>query len=114
MILLWVVLVVSALLTLGYAAWLAADVTEVSWPEETPLRIREERARDQRLTQLARLVRSHDLQELDRVVAALAGRLGDDARDDPVVRRFLDAPPLTDPDRYRRQLATVLTRLEAT
>lgn len=114
MTLLWIALAASVLGTLWYAGGVAGEVTEVVWPEEAPLHSREERARDQRLTQLARLVRSQDVHELARVVSELAGQLGEDARLDPVVRRFLDAPPLADPDRYRRELATVLTRLEAT
>lgn len=112
MTLLWLVLGASFLGVVGYAAWLAADVVPVEWPEETPLRSRDERARDHRLTQLVRLVGSGDVREVHRVVAALADQLGG-AADDAVVRRFLAAPPLGDPDRYRHELATVLTRLEA-
>ena len=113
MTLLWLVLVASVLGILWYAGWLADDVVAVAWPEETPLHSREERARDQRLTKLVRLVGAPDVREVHGVVVSVAEQFAHDQPLDPVVRRFLEAPPLSDPDRYRRDLATVLTRLEA-
>lgn len=97
---------------LWYAGWLAADVTVATWPDEAPLKLREERGRDQRLTQLVRLLAVDHLEEAHRAFRDVAERLADGRPQDPRVARFLEAPPLGDPDRYRRELAAAMARIE--
>jgi hypothetical protein len=104
---------------------LAGEVPEVVWPDEEPLHVRDDRAHDLQLTHLARLVAAQDptalhvelVQVVDQLLgttAVLAGPAGIDPRSalPAEVRRFLEHPPLDSPDRYRRQLAAVLDRLE--
>lgn len=112
MTLVWIAAGTAALALMWCAGWLANTVTAATWPGEAPLRLREERGRDQRLTQLARLVAADHLDEAHRVVGEVARRLADGRPLDPRVERFLASPPLADPDRYRGELAAVLTRLE--
>ncbi|WP_203337782.1 hypothetical protein [Nocardioides limicola] len=110
MTLLWLALTAALLGVLWSAGRLADTVIGVEWPGETPLATREERARDQRLTQLVRLVGSRDQHETHKVVTMLAARLHRDS--DSRVRRFLTDPPLADPDRYRQELTDLLAVLE--
>lgn len=104
---------------------LAGEVPEIVWPDEEPLHVRDDRAHDLQLTHLARLVAAQDptalhvevVEVVDHLLgttAVLAGPAGIDPRSalPEEVRRFLDRPPLDAPDRYRRQLAEVLDRLE--
>lgn len=118
---------IAATATLAVLALvLAGQVPEVVWPEEEPLHVRDDRAHDLQLTHLARLVAAQDpaalhaevvevVDQLLGTTAVLAGPAGIDPRSalPEEVRRFLDRPPLDSPDRYRRQLAGVLDRLEA-
>lgn len=112
MTLVWITTAAAALALLWCAGWLANSVTAATWPGDAPLRVREERGRDQRLTQLARLVAADHLDEAHRVLGEVARRLADGRPLDPRVERFLASPPLADPDRYRRELAEVLARVE--
>ena len=104
---------------------LAGEVPEIGWPDEEPLHVRDDRAHDLQLTHLARLVAAQDpttlhaevvevVDQLLGTTAVLAGPAGIDPRSalPEEVRRFLERPPLDSPDRYRRQLADVLDRLE--
>ncbi|MFC5729676.1 MULTISPECIES: hypothetical protein [Nocardioides] len=105
---------------------LADEVTTATWPGEAPLHLRDNRAHDLELTHLTRLVAARDpaalhaqlvavVDPLLSTAAVMQGPAGTDPRAvlDPAVRRFLEAPPLGSADRYRRELAAVLTRIEA-
>lgn len=126
MTLLWLTAAVALVAVAIHALVLASDVVAPTWPEDEPLHIRDNRAHDLELTHLVRLVGARDPAAIhsrlvgivDRLLstsAVLAGPVEVDARASllPAVRRFLDAPPLDSPDRYRRELATVLDTLEA-
>lgn len=126
MILAWVCAAVAVGGLLAYAIAIANDVISPTWPEDAPLQVRDNRAHDLELTHLARLVGARDpatvhaqlvgiVDRLLSTTAVLAGPADVDPRSalPAAVRRFLDAPPLDSPDRYRRELATVLDALEA-
>lgn len=115
MIALWLCLLVAAG-TLGrYGARLFAQAGALSWPTEAPLNAHDNRSHDPRLARLTRLLRAGPTAEAhaelrDAVEALLAGgRVHLDAD----VLRFLEQPPATDPERYRRDLARVLDRIDA-
>lgn len=126
MIVVWIAAAAAVGAFVLHALALAADVVTPTWPEEEPLHVRDNRAHDLELTHLARLVGARDpaaiheqlVAMVDRLVgttAVLAGPADVDPRAalPAAVRRFLDAPPLDSPDRYRRELAAVLDGLEA-
>lgn len=103
---------VVALLALG--VWGLTGV--VVWPEEAPLNVRENRAHDQELGHLARLLAAADPQAAHATVRAVADDLVatsilEDAHLDASTTSFLAAPP-TDADTYRRRLADTLDRIE--
>ena len=126
MILLWAGLLAAAVALFRYSGRLAADVTAVTWPPEEPLNPHDNRASDPHLAHLARVLTSDLLQEAHTEVVEVTRRLVDSgsvtmalgskedawARLGPGVAAFLENPPLHDPPRYRRELATVLTRIE--
>jgi hypothetical protein len=125
---LWCCVVVSAGAVVRYGARLLGQTSPVSWPTETPLNAHDNRARDPHLARLTRLLRAgptaeaqaelravietllHDrVDVVDRVPEPERGereRLGD-------VLAFLERPPTPDPERYRHELARVLSRVEA-
>ncbi|MCX6401648.1 MAG: hypothetical protein NTX33_17180 [Propionibacteriales bacterium] len=126
MIVVWLAAAAAAGALAVHALALAADVVTPTWPEDEPLHVRDNRAHDLELTHLARLIGARDpstiherlVAMVDRLVtttAVLAGPADVDPRAalPAAVRRFLDAPPLDSPDRYRRELAAVLDDLEA-
>lgn len=117
---------VATLVSVACVMRLASDVTAATWPGEAPLHLRDNRAHDLELTHLTRLVAARDpaalhaqlvavVDPLLSTAAVMKGPAGTDPRTvlDPAVRRFLDAPPLGSPDRYRRDLAAALSRIEA-
>jgi hypothetical protein len=111
MTMVWVATGGAVLGLLWYAGRLAGDVAATTWPEEAPLRLREERGRDQRLTQLVRLLAADHLDEAHRAFREVAERLAGGRPPDPRVARFVATPPLGDPDRYRRELAAAMARI---
>lgn len=127
MIALWCCFAVSAGALIRYAAKLAGQTAPLSWPGETPLNAHDNRSHDPRLARLTRLLRAGSTAEAhaelrDAVDALLRDpstlrRTGDvaggRARLGGDVRAFLDRPPPTDPERYRRELARALTRIES-
>lgn len=126
MIVAWACAALAVGCLLVYAAAIAKDVVSPAWPEEAPLHVRDNRAHDLELTHLARLVGARDpatvhaqlvgiVDRLLSTTSVLAGPVDVDPRAalPAVVRRFLAAPPLDSPDRYRRELVTVLDALEA-
>lgn len=106
-----VALVLAAALQLWHVSRVADDVLPLAWPEEAPLQQREERARDQRLNQLVRMAAADDPARIHAELVGIVRLLGPERGGHPSVRSFLAAPP-TDPDRYRRELTTLLTHLE--
>lgn len=126
MIIVWMAAAAAMGALVIHALALAADVVTPTWPEDEPLHVRDSRAHDLELTHLARLIGARDpatiheqlVTMVDRLVsttAVLAGPADVDPRAalPAAVRRFLDAPPLDSPGRYRRELASVLDELEA-
>jgi len=127
MILLWVGLVLAALALLRYAGRIADQLAPVAWPGEAPLNPHDDRARDPHLGQLVRLLAGENPGEAHHTVVDVTERLltsgsvqllvgsADTARQrlGPAVTAFLADPPLGHPDRYRRELAEVLTSIEA-
>lgn len=126
MIVLWVGAAIALLSLLRYAGRLAVDVATVSWPEEAPLNLHDNRARDPHLAHLGRLLASDSLGEAHHTVVDVTERLlasgsvtlhidsTEKARRrlGPSVESFLARPPLGSPQRYRRDLAAALTRIE--
>ncbi len=115
MIVVWLAVVVGAVALVVHVAMVANDTTAAVWPEEAPLRVRENRAQDQQVSHLARLVRADDPHALHEVVVGLAAQVRADAAApyDDATARFLTDPPLGSAERYRRDLKAVLARIEA-
>ena len=126
MIIAWVAAVLALIAVAFFANRLSGEVATPDWPEEEPLHVRDDRAHDLELTHLARLIAKSDPATIHAQLVGIVDRLlqtatvlSGPAETDPRaalpdgVRRFLEAPPLTSPDRYRSQLATVLDELEA-
>lgn len=126
MILLWLLAAVALVAVAIHALVLASDVVAPTWPEDEPLHVRDNRAHDLELNHLVRLVGARDPAALHAQLVGIVDRLlstsavvAGPAEVDPRatlpggVRRFLDAPPLDSPDRYRRELAIALDTLEA-
>jgi hypothetical protein len=126
MIALWCCLAVSAGAVLRYGGRLIGQTAPLSWPTETPLNAHDNRAHDPHLARLTRQLRAGPTGEAHAEVRATVEtllhepstlrRTGDvataRARLGPDVAAFLDRPPATDPERYRRDLARALTRIE--
>lgn len=115
MIVVWLAVVVGAVAVVVHIAMVANETTAAVWPEESPLRMRENRAHDQQVSHLARLVRADDPHALHEVVVGLAAQVrgGVAAPYDDATARFLTNPPLGSAERYRRELRAVLARMEA-
>ena len=110
-------LLVCGLLAVLALAWfvagLATDVRPAQWPAKEREHAEDDESHDYRLAQLARQLGSPNLAEAHRTVVALAERMVAGGHDlDHQVKTFLDHPPLDKPDRYRHELALVLTRME--
>ncbi len=111
----WLAVVAAMVAVVAYAFVVADRVRVAVWPEEAALRLRENRAQDQQVSHLARLVRADDPHALHAVVAGLAAEVGGSstAPYDDATARFLTNPPLHSGERYRRALPAVLARIEA-
>lgn len=126
MTLAWFGLLVAVLAVIRTSGRLSGRRVPARWPSEAPLNLHDDRARDRRLSQLERMVAHGNLLPAHQTVAELARRLAESEsvilrlnledvgseRLDARIRAFLDRPPLDSPDRYRRELSDVLTRLE--
>lgn len=113
----WIALVLAAAAVSLYAALVSQTVTSASWPDEAPLHVREDRARDQQINHLERLVAADDptaahLVLRDVTAQLLAMPVLADARLDPTAAGFVADPPVRAPARYRRELAAALRRIE--
>jgi len=113
----WIALVLAAAAVSFYAAFVSRTVVSARWPEEASLQVRENRAHDQQINHLERLVAADDPTAAHLVVREVTGHLLAmqvlaDARLDRTSAAFLADPPVGSPARYRRELAEALTRIE--
>lgn len=113
----WLALAIAALAVAGYAAFVSQVVGSATWPEEAPLQLRENRAHDQEVNHLERLIAADDptaahlvLRDVTRQLLAMPVLA--DARLHPRAAAFLADPPVGTPVRYRRELAEALDRIE--
>jgi hypothetical protein len=113
----WIALVVAAAAVAFYAAFVSRTVVSASWPEEASLQVRENRAHDQQINHLERLVAADDPTAAHQVLREVTGHLLAmpvlaDARLDRTTAAFVADPPVGSPARYRRELGDALTRIE--
>lgn len=113
----WAAAAVAVGAVLAFAAAVSRSVLAPTWPEEAPLQVRENRAVDQQLPHLARLVAAEDPAAAHQIVRSvtadlLAASHLSPAGLDPRVAAFLADPPLASPARYRAELADALERIE--
>ena len=123
MIIAWIGLV-AAVLVLVLTVPVSAAISTVTWPEEAPLNLHDNRARDPDLRHLARILASDSVVEAHRAVVDIAEQLlrsestspGQAAaareRLGPQATAFLAGPPHNDHERYLRQLRDALGRIE--
>lgn len=114
---LWVALVVAAAAVSAYVAFVSRTVVAASWPDEAPLQVRENRAHDQQINHLERLVAADDPTPAHQVVREVTAHLLAmpvlaDVRLDPRTAAFVADPPVGSPVRYRRELAEAVQRIE--
>lgn len=110
-------LVLAATAIALYAAVLGRTAGRAVWPDEVPLQTRDNRARDQQVSHLERLLTANSPTAAHDVVREIAGALlampvRADRKPDPATVAFLLAPPSRSAERYRRDLAAALDRLE--
>lgn len=112
----WVALVLAAAGVSCYVAFVSRTVVAAQWPGEASLHVRENRAHDQQVKHLERLVAADDPTAVHAVVREVTGQLLAmpvlDARLDRTTAAFVADPPVGSPARYRRELADALTRIE--
>lgn len=113
----WVAIVFAAAAVAFYAAFVSRSVLAPTWPDEAPLHVRENRAHDQQINHLERLVAADDPTAAHLVVREVTGNLLAmpvlaEVRLDPRTAAFIADPPVGSPDRYRRELAHALRRIE--
>ena len=113
----WIALVLAAAAVSFYAAFVSQTVVSASWPEEASLHVRENRAHDQQIHHLERLVAADDPIAAHLVLREVTGHLLAmpvlaDARIDRTTAAFLADPPVGSPERYRRELSDALRRIE--
>ena len=113
----WIALALAAVAVASYAAYVSQTVVPAVWPEEAPLQVRENRAHDQQINHLERLVAADDPTAAHLVLREVTGQLLAmpvlaDVRLHPAAAAFVADPPLGSPARYRRELAAALKRIE--
>ena len=113
----WVALVLAAAAVALYAAFVSRTVASATWPDEAPLQLRENRAHDQQINHLERLVAADDPTAAHLVLREVTGDLLAmpvlaEVRLDPRAAAFVADPPVGNADRYRRELAEALKRIE--
>lgn len=113
----WIAIVLASTAVALYAAFVSQTVTSVTWPDEAPLHVRENRAHDQQVNHLERLLAADDptaahLVLRDVTAHLLAMPVLAEARLDPAAAGFVVDPPVRSSERYRRELATALRRIE--
>lgn len=113
----WIALAVAIAAVSFYAAFISRTIVAATWPEEAPLHVRENRARDQQINHLVRLVAADDPTAAHLVLREVTGQLLAmpvlaERELDRRTAAFLADPPVGRPDHYRRELARALTRIE--
>ncbi|KAA1418608.1 hypothetical protein F0U44_08905 [Nocardioides humilatus] len=113
----WAAVVLAAVAVSLYAAYVSRTVVSATWPEEAPLHLRENRAHDQQINHLERLLAADDPTAAHAVVREVTAHLLAmpvlaETRLDPAAAAFVVDPPLGSAERYRRDLATALRRIE--
>lgn len=124
MIFAWAGLVVAVVAVLR-ALPPSAMISTVVWPEDAPLSLHDNRARDPHLRHLARILAGDSTAEAQHTVTDLVdGVLNTSAItlfDDPTAARerlgpqvagFISQPPPKDHDQFLRRLGDVLDRIE--
>ncbi|WP_183095926.1 hypothetical protein [Nocardioides stalactiti] len=113
----WIALVVAAVAVAGYTALVSQKVVSAAWPDEAPLQVRENRARDQQVNHLERLLTADDPTAAHQVVREVTQHLlampvlADASLDARTAAFVIDDPP-SGADRYRRDLAEAVRRIE--
>lgn len=113
----WIALALAAVAVAGYVAIVSQTVVAATWPEEAPLQLRENRAHDQQINHLERLLAADDPTAAHQVLREVTGDLLAmpvlaEARLHPTAAAFVADPPVGSPARYRRELVEALKRIE--
>ena len=113
----WIALALAVVAVACYAAFVSQTVVPATWPEEAPLQVRENRAHDQQINHLERLVAADDPTAAHLVLREVTGQLLAmpvlaDVRLHPSAAAFVADPPIGSPARYRRELVAALKRIE--
>lgn len=113
----WIALALAAVAVACYAAFVSQTVIPATWPEEAPLQLRENRAHDQEVNHLERLIAADDPTAAHQVLREVTGHLLAmpvlaDVRLHPTAAAFVVGPPVGSPSRYRRELIEALKRIE--
>lgn len=117
MIAVWLAIVVATAAVAFYVAFVSRTVASATWPDEAPLHVRENRAHDQQINHIERLLAADDPTAAHEVLRDVTARLLAmpvlaETRLDPAAAAFVVGPPAGSPDRYRRDLAGALRRIE--
>jgi Na+-transporting methylmalonyl-CoA/oxaloacetate decarboxylase gamma subunit len=105
-----IALVIAVIAVLNHFSRIGSELVEVTWPEEVPVALHRERAQDQHITHLVRLLAAEDPTEAHVIVTSILRGL--ELRPDPATESFLIDPPLHSAATYRRSLAATLSRIE--
>lgn len=113
----WIALALAAVAVACYAAFVSQTVVPATWPEEAPLQVRENRAHDQQVNHLERLVAADDPTAAHLLLREVTGDLLAmpvlaHARLHPAAAAFVLDPPVGSAARYRRELIEALKRIE--
>lgn len=113
----WGAIVLAAAAVALYAAFVSRTVETATWPEEAPLQLRENRAHDQQINHIERLLFVEDTTAAHQVLREVTAQLLAmpvlaDTRLDPAAAAFVVGAPTRSPERYRRELAEALRRIE--
>ncbi len=113
----WVAIVLAAAAVAFYTAYVSRTVGSPTWPEDAPLQLRENRAHDQQINHIERLLGADDPTAAHDVLREVTAQLMAmpvlaETRIDPAAAAFVVGPPAGSPDRYRRELAEALRRIE--
>ena len=124
MIIAWVGLVVVAVLVV-MAVPASSSISAVTWPEDAPLNLHDNRALDPHLRHLARILSSDSTTEAQRIVGDLVEGLVQSpavtlvassesarARLGASVAGFVSDQPARDHDQFLRRLGEALDRIE--
>ncbi|KAA1425606.1 hypothetical protein [Nocardioides antri] len=113
----WAAIVLTVAAVALYTAFVSRTVDSATWPEDAPLQLRENRAHDQQINHIERLLSVEDTTAAHQVLREVTAQLLAmpvlaETRLDPAAAAFVVGPPPRSPDRYRRELAEALRRIE--